>query len=209
MVELSSFFLVVLIVSLGLTLITFALGAGGLHIPGLHPGAAHVHIGAHAPQVGHNLHIGHAESAHPGHGNAGAESISPFNMATILAFLTWFGGVGYLLTRFSGVWLWLVFFLAIVGGIIGGAVIFWISLGLISKERPLDPADYEMVGVLGSLTSGIRPGGVGELCFSQEGVRRSTPARSDDGGAIAKGAEVLVTRYEKGIAYVKQWEEVR
>ena len=40
--------------------------------------------------------------------------------------------------------------------------------GLISKERPLDPADYEMIGVLGILTSGIRPGGVGELCFSRK-----------------------------------------
>lgn len=152
----------------------------------------------------HHLHLpgGHHISRGTGHG-------SIFSFGNIAAFLTWFGGVGYLLTRFSGVWLWLVFFLAIVGGILGGAVIFWISLGLISKERPLDPADYEMIGVLGSLTSGIRPGGVGELCFSQEGVRRSTPARSDDGDAIAKGAEVLVTRYEKGIAYVKQWEEVR
>jgi hypothetical protein len=40
------------------------------------------------------------------------------------------------------------------------------------------------------------------------GVRRCSGARSEDGAAIAKGAEVIVTRYEKGIAYVKRWEEL-
>jgi hypothetical protein len=130
------------------------------------------------------------------------------SFGNVAAFLTWFGGVGYLLTRFSGVWLWFAFLLAILGGIAGGAIIFWVSMKLMSQERPLDAADYEMVGVFGQLTSGIREGGVGELSFSQEGVRRSAPARSEDGEGIAKGTEVLVTRYEKGIAYVRRWDEV-
>lgn len=153
------------------------------------------------------MHHVHLPGAH--HISRGTAQGSILNFSNIAAFLTWFGGVGYLLTRFSGAWLWLVFLLAIIAGIAGAAIIFWISLELISKEKPLDPADYEMVGVFGRLTSGIRESGVGEISFSQEGVRRSAPARSEDGCAIAKGAEVLVTRYEKGIAYVKQWEEIR
>jgi hypothetical protein len=32
-------------------------------------------------------------------------------------------------------------------------------------------------------------------------------ARTEDGSAIDKGAEVVISRYEKGIAYVKPWEE--
>ena len=34
------------------------------------------------------------------------------------------------------------------------------------------------------------------------------PARSDEGFAIPKGTEVVVTRYEQGIAYVRPWEEL-
>ena len=49
----------------------------------------------------------------------------------------------------------------------------------------------------------IRAGGTGELIYSQEGTRRVAGARSEDGAAIPKGAEVVVTRYEKGIAYVR------
>ena len=151
---------------------------------------------------GHHVHLPGAHHMHRGAG-------SVLSFGNIAAFLTWFGGAGYLLTRFSGIWLWFVFLLALIGGVLGGAIIFWISYQLMSRERPLDPADYEMVGVLGQLTSPIREGGVGEISFSQEGVRRSAPARSDGGGAMVKGTEVLVTRYEKGIAYVKQWEEIR
>jgi hypothetical protein len=54
----------------------------------------------------------------------------------------------------------------------------------------------------------IREGGTGEIVFSQEGVRRVSGARSDDGRPIAKGSEVVVQRYEKGIAYVRRWEDM-
>jgi hypothetical protein len=64
-----------------------------------------------------------------------------------------------------------------------------------------------MVGVLGRMSIPIRPGGTGELIYSQEGTRHVTGARSEDGIGIGKGAEVMVTRYEKGIAYVRPWED--
>jgi len=65
-----------------------------------------------------------------------------------------------------------------------------------------------MVGVLGKLSVPVREGGTGELIYSQMGTRRVCGARSDDGCAIAKGTEVVVTRYDKGIAYVRLWSEM-
>jgi hypothetical protein len=64
-----------------------------------------------------------------------------------------------------------------------------------------------MVGVLGKLSIGIRSGGTGELIYAQQGTRRVAGARSEDGQPIARGSEVMVTRYEKGIAYVRPWED--
>ena len=85
----------------------------------------------------------------------------------------------------------------------------FLSRVLISDEENMDPADYEMVGVLGKLTVPIRAGGgTGELLYSQMGTRRVCGARSEDGSAIGKGTEVVVTRYEKGIAYVQLWSEM-
>jgi len=90
----------------------------------------------------------------------------------------------------------------------GGIVFFFLSKVLMSDEENMDPADYDMVGVLGKLSVSIREGGTGELIYSQAGTRRVCGARSDDGSAMAKGAEVVVTRYEKGIAYVSLWSEM-
>ncbi len=54
----------------------------------------------------------------------------------------------------------------------------------------------------------IREGGTGELIYSQAGTRRVCGARSEDGSAILRGTEVVVTRYERGIAYVRPWSEI-
>ncbi len=158
---------------------------GHLHGPVLHPTS----LGTHA---------GGIQGAH----------ISPLNFGSLAAFLAWFGGVGFLLTAYSSVWFVWALGLALCSGLIGAATVFWFLAKVLGRqEQNLDPADYEMVGVLGHVCSSIRAGGTGEIIFSQEGTRRTCGARSEEGTAIRKGTEVVVTRYEHGIAYVRLWEE--
>jgi len=127
----------------------------------------------------------------------------------LAAFLAWFGGTGYLLTRFSAIWVGFGLMLSVVAGVIGGGIIFvFLSKFLLADEEYLDPADFEMIGVLGKLSMPIREGGTGELIYSQMGTRRVCGARNDDGTSMAKGTEVVVTRYEKGIAYVRLFSEM-
>jgi membrane protein implicated in regulation of membrane protease activity len=162
-------------------------------------GSTHLHV--HLPR---GLH------GHAGHGSGGKGSqASPINFGTVAAFLAWFGGVGYLLSRYSSIWALAALGFAVVSGLIGASVVFWFLFKVLLKhDRDLDPADYEMVGVLGRLSSTVRENGIGEMIFSQDGVRRAASARSEDGQPIAKGVEVVVTRYERGIAYVRAWEEI-
>ena len=58
----------------------------------------------------------------------------------------------------------------------------------------------------GRVSCTIRPSGVGELIYVRDGARRPLPARSEDGGEISRDEEVIVTRFEKGIAYVRTWD---
>jgi len=96
-----------------------------------------------------------------------------------------------------------------VAGLAGAAIVFrFLAKVLTHPEENLDPADYVMIGTLGRLTIGIRDGGTGEIVYTQGGTRKSAGARSDDGRAIEKGTEVVITRYEKGIAYVQRWDEL-
>jgi membrane protein implicated in regulation of membrane protease activity len=143
-----------------------------------------------------------------GHGASG-HHVAHINIGTIAAFLAWFGGAGYLLTRFSGFWFVVAFGAAVASGLAGATVVFYfLAKVLIRPDENMDPADYNMIGVLGTMSSAIRPDGIGEIIFSQNGFRRASPARSEDGAEIAKGTEVVVTRYERGIAYVRPWEEL-
>jgi membrane protein implicated in regulation of membrane protease activity len=165
-------------------------------------GSLHLHL----PHIDLHMGGGHAHASHAG---GGAGEVSPINFGTVAAFLAWFGGAGYLLTRFYSFWFLIAFALASASGLIGAALVFFfLAKVLIQKDEDLDPADYDMVGVLGTVTSNIRPSGTGEMIFSQAGTRRAAPARSENGLAIAKGTEVVVTRYERGIAYVRPWEEL-
>jgi membrane protein implicated in regulation of membrane protease activity len=191
-------YLVCFIVGFSLSVISALSGIFDLHLPGLDHG--------HGAHFGHGSHAGHAGGLH---GHADLTHTSVFNLGTIAAFLTWFGGVGYLLSRYSGLLFWVAFSLSTVGGIIGAAIVFlFLTRVLLAHERPLNSLDYEMVGVYGQLTSGIREGGTGEISFSQEGVRRGAPARSEDGTAIQKNTDVVVTRYESGVAYVRRWDDM-
>jgi hypothetical protein len=184
-------------------------GHGVGHLPATHGGIAHGTAGGHAP-AGQAAGATHDSGMHSvARGSRVSPSVSPFNPPSIAAFLAWFGGTGYLLTRFSAVWVGMGLLLSVVAGLIGGGIIFlFLSKVLISDEECLDPADFEMVGVLGKLSVPIREGGTGELIYSQMGTRRVCGARSENGGAIAKGTEVVVTRYDKGIAYVELWEKM-
>ena len=74
-----------------------------------------------------------------------------FNFGTVMAFLAWFGGAGYLLTRYSSFVVAGVLTLAVVAGLVGATIVFWfVAKVLLKHDRELDPADYERVGVLGA-----------------------------------------------------------
>jgi len=181
----------------GIGFVLSLLGAfgGTFHWP--FSGSSSAWHGFHLPDLHHTAH---------GHGGAG---ISPYNFATLMAFLSLFGGVGYLLSRHGGLAGFVVAGIAIAAGLAGAALVFsFLTRVLLRHERSLDAADYEMVGVLGRVTVPIREGGTGEVVYSQGGTRKSVGARTENGGAMARGSEVVVTRFERGIAYVRGWEEL-
>ena len=179
--------------ALGLVLCALSLLTGGGHIHG-----GHFHIGGHA----------HVPAAGAAHGQPSG-SVPWLNGFTLTAFLCWFGGAGYLLRTHSTVMAPLTLLLAIGSGLAGGGLIFWfLARVLLPRERSLTAEETEITGVVGRVTGALHPGGTGEILYSQLGVRRSAAARSEDGASIDRGAEVVVLRYEHGIAYVRLWNDL-
>lgn len=186
-----------------------------LSIVSLAGGMGHIHWHLHLPHAPHVLHVPHGV-AHPpaGTGNGpagrgGSASVPWWNAFSIMVFLCWFGAAGYLLTRYGSFVTGVVFFLAALCGLAGGALIFWfLTRVMLPHERELTADETAVTGVVGRVSSSIRAGGTGEVLYEQMGARRSVPARADLGDAIPKGEEVFVVRYEKGIAYVRRWEDL-
>lgn len=172
---------------------------GGLHSGHGAHGHAHLGHGAH----GHGqLHGHHGASSSSGWANWLGVLLTP---GAIAVFLAWFGGIGYILTRHSTLGRWLDLAIAILLGCAGAFLLGSFLKWLQSHEKPVEPADTEIVGMLGRVSSTIRPTGVGEMIFVRDGSRRAVPVRSEDGQEIKRDEEVVVTRYEKGIAFVRTW----
>ena len=179
-------FLGCFVVGFVLSALSFAFGIVDMHV--------------HFPWETH-VHVGPADAAH-------LHGLGPINFATVTAFVAWFGGAGYLLTsQFK--WLTVPALVAAVPvGFTGSAIVFVLMAKVLwSPHENMQLVDYHMVGVLGRLSQPIRDGGTGELVYTQGGTRKSCGARSDDGRGIEKGAEVVVTAYDRGIATVRRWSE--
>jgi len=176
------------------TVATFALGAfGGGHDIHLHGIDLH----------GTGMHgAGHGDAA----GGDGAH-ISPFNLSTICAFLAWFGGAGYLLSRFSHLTAAVVLALSAAVGVVGGALIFLpLTRYVIPRLTELRPADFQIEGVMAHVSVPIPAGAVGEVVYTLGGAQQVDGARSVSGEAIERGTEVVILKREKGIIYVERWD---
>jgi membrane protein implicated in regulation of membrane protease activity len=174
-----TFYLICFVLGLVLSLVAAFSGLGRIHV-----GHLHFHAPAHAKPVTH---------------------LSAINGFTLTAFLCWFGGVGYLLDRYSPLISVLVLGAAIVAGLFGASILYAVLFKLLlPRERVLSPEDTRMEGTLARVSDAVREdGGIGEILFTQTGARRSAAARSEDGSFLARGTEVVVLRYERGVATVR------
>lgn len=197
-----TFYLVCFLAGLMLSAVTLLGGMG--HFGG------HVHV-PHTPHVPHAAAIAHgAAGAVKGaaRGMRTSATVPWWNGFSIMIFFCWFGAAGYLLTRYGSFVTGVVLVLAAICGAVGGWIIFlFLTRVLMPHEHELTADETDVVGAVGRVSSTIRPAGTGEIVYEQLGAVRSAPARSEDGVEIPKQEEVFVVRYEKGIAYVRRWDE--
>jgi membrane protein implicated in regulation of membrane protease activity len=191
----SDFYLFCFLVGASLSLFSFLAGAVHLHLP----------FKMHLPFHGGRYAVG--DSTRGGAAHSGMH-VSWLNVSTILAFLAWFGGTGYLLTKYSHIVSLFIVLVSTLAGLAAGWMVFRFLLKLVGpSDEPLQAEDRRIVGSLAKVSMTIRENGTGEVIFPLGGGRSCSGARSEDGVAIEKGAEVVIEKYEQGIAYVKRWDE--
>lgn len=179
----------------------------GLH----HTGHAGGHA-AHGPVHGHS-HGAHQQGQPQPHGQsqnthnhhiasdfeqATTPLLMRLNIAALVIFLACFGGAGLIAS------LWtpplVAAPIALAAGIAGSALINRVIRMFAGRETPLEAVT--ITGTLANVTIPIRDGGIGEVVYAIDGTRRCSGARSVTGRGVDKGEEVVIVRYDKGIAYV-------
>jgi len=197
----SDFYLLCFLVGFSLSVLSFLAGAVHLHLP------FKWHLPFHGGHHGGHLHTGQNCNA-PSHTSQGHSHLSWFNASTMMAFLAWFGGIGYILATHSHLIGVVTMGIAIFSGLSAAWVVFKFMVKLMNEEGShLKEEDYRHEGLVCTVTIPIRENGTGEVVFLQAGSRHSTGARSHDGKPLEKGAEVVIEKYENGIAYVHRWDE--
>jgi membrane protein implicated in regulation of membrane protease activity len=193
-----------------------------------HAGPAADHIAGHASGVihhalpqghaaGHSAHVATPSNANQSQNTAASAQASPpiwatlagyLNLYAILTFLFWFGFIGYILHNLTHAGSLVAFFGALLVGVIGAVLINIAMSRLMGKDDgELSAESSEMIGTIATVSMPIRVGGIGEVIYTKGiGGRKSIGARSIDGLAIARDAEVVIIGYEKGIAQVQTWE---
>jgi hypothetical protein len=186
-------------------------GMGGAH--GGHAGTAgghDIHINLPGP---HDIHVQvGGQASQPGGSHAsGGDGPGILNMPTMMAFITWFGGVGFILRQSLGWSGFIVGPLALLSGTMGALIMFTVLARVLwpMMSRPLSEEEFKLPGTLARVVSSIRADGVGEIVYSKRGTRFTAGARSEDNEAIPKGAEVVIIRYEHGLAYVMDVADLR
>lgn len=156
--------------------------------------------GNHTLQMDVEMDSGHSSQGH-GH--------SPINFTTILAFLTGFGGTGYILLKYNGLSGILILLIALgIGFVIAAALFMFLSKVLMRDEHVMKAENYQIEGTLGTVTTAIPLQGTGELKYVLGGTTRSIGVKEQQGQEVSRGTKVVIVGIEKGIAIVTPFEEL-
>src|SRR5215204_6071668 len=79
------------------------------------------HVGPHGHLPGHVRGVGRGSGR-----SVNSDLIQPFNIGTMMAFVTWFGGVAYLVRNGLGWWAVVALPIGILAGLLAGYFVFLI-----------------------------------------------------------------------------------
>ena len=139
-----------------------------------------------------------------------AEPRPVFNLASVAAFVLGFGATGYALATRAE---WPIAVQVVVAAAVGGALLGLQSLLIARWAIPSARAEHVderflLQGTLGRITAEIPAQGTGAMHYVLDGREATLPARAMDGGAVARGDEVVIDRIEDGVAFVERWSDV-
>jgi membrane protein implicated in regulation of membrane protease activity len=125
----------------------------------------------------------------------------PVSPAVIAASLVAAGGTGLLLqNRLEGIF---VLPVAIAAGLVIGYALNIFVIRPLHRAQNTSTVDQQsLIGMAARVTSLIPQGGYGQITYSVNGSRVSSPARAVDGNSLIAGTQVEISYIEERTFYV-------
>jgi membrane protein implicated in regulation of membrane protease activity len=134
--------------------------------------------------------------------------VSPLKPAVIAAFVTVFGGTGLLFIRAVDP-LWALPLAATVALAVAFAMHRFIIVPL-SKAQSTGAVEIQsLIGHTAKVSSKIFQGGYGQIAYSVNGNKYSSPAKAEDGGEISNNTTVEIIYIQDNNYYVRRKETIR
>jgi membrane protein implicated in regulation of membrane protease activity len=133
----------------------------------------------------HDVSVEHGEA-----GGGGGPSI--FSARVMAAFLTAFG-VGGVVARYYNLAHPAASGVGVVSGIVLAGIVYQVAKVLYWQQASRDVRMTALVGRSAEVSVAIPQGGVGQIALTFGGERSEHIARSADGRALFRGAEVVIT----------------
>jgi len=128
--------------------------------------------------------VGHADADHGGPGI--------FSARIMASFLTAFG-VGGVVARYNHLSHPAASGVGIVSGMVLSTVVYQFAKFLYSQQASSDVKMSSLIGQSAEVCVAIPEGGVGQIALTWGGARSEHLARTADGRAVVRGAEVVIT----------------
>jgi len=145
---------------------------------------------------------GHAEAGLGVDDMPGFAAISP---TTIASFVTAFGGLGMVLSKFEKTRSpWISVPLSAIGGLLITALICMLFRAVFRRTQGSSEARVaQLLGVAATIITPIPAKGVGEIAYVAGGTRYTAPARSLSGADLGSGQAVRIARIVGSQFYVE------
>jgi hypothetical protein len=121
-----------------------------------------------------------------------------------------FGAIGYLIVRNSSLGSSATMLIALGSGVAG-----WLGMTFLMAKWALKPSAFsahdeaeEIQGQPAQVVDPISAGVLGSIRFQKNGRMHDAPARGITTENLPRGTEVVIDRFEDGVAIVEDWASV-
>lgn len=138
-----------------------------------------------------------------------AVSEGPINPTVVLAFVTIFSSMAYLMERLTSVHSLLIIVVSLVTALIIVTLLnVFVLIPLSQAEATMAYSDEDLQGRVGKLITSIPVDGFGEVLIQGHGGNIAKTAASFDQEAISYDTDVLVIEVKNGVLYVIPHEKL-